>query len=115
MKFLLDTNSCIIYLRGKNMSTIQKTDKLLQQLEILTPEEIDLVIDFVDFLQYKKNVRQGIQPQNQVKNDLEPIALSKFWEKWFAEVDRLEISLIQPSSEYEKGLLAKYRQQGLEL
>jgi hypothetical protein len=97
------------------MSTIQKTDKLLQQLIVLTTEEIDLVIDFVEFLQYKKGIQQGIQSQSQAKKDSEPMALSKFWEQWFAEVDRLEVSLTEPSSEYEEGLLAKYRQQGLDL
>jgi hypothetical protein len=38
-----------------------------------------------------------------------------FWEQWFREVEALELSLAEPVSEYEEGLLAKYRQQGLEL
>ena len=97
------------------MSMIQKTDGLLQQLEILTTDEIDLVIAFVEFLQYKKSV----QPRDQVNHDFDSIAQSKpqskVWEQWFAEVDRLEVSLTPASSEYEEGLLAKYKQQGLEL
>jgi hypothetical protein len=101
------------------MSIIQPTDRLLQQLEILTPEEVDLVIAFVEFLHYRKSIQQSIQPpiqsQSQAKKDAEPTVLSQFWEQWFAEVDCLKVSLTEPSSEYEEGLLAKYRQQGLDL
>lgn len=32
------------------MSTIQKADRLIEQLELLTSEEIDLVIAFIEFL-----------------------------------------------------------------
>ncbi len=46
------------------MTTIQETNKLLQQLEVLTTEEIHLVIAFVEFLQYKRN----LQPQGQEKD-----------------------------------------------
>jgi hypothetical protein len=101
------------------MSTIQPTDRLLQQLEALTHEEIDLVIAFVGFLHHRKSIQQSIQPpiqsQSQAKKDAEPTALSQFWKQWFAEVEQLEVSLTEPSSEYEESLLAKYRQQGLEL
>ncbi len=35
------------------------------------------------------------------------------WEKWFDEVDRLEVT--EPASDYQSLLLKKYRQQGLYL
>lgn len=47
------------------MTTIQETNKLLQQLEVLTTEEINLVIAFVEFLQYKRS----LQPQSQEKDN----------------------------------------------
>ena len=113
MSYLLDTKP--MKTQAEVMTTIQQTDKLLQQLEVLTIEEIDQVIAFVGFLHYKKSIQQSIQlpiqSPSQTQKDAEPIALSKFWEQWFAEVDYLEVALTEPSSEYEEGLLAKYRQQ----
>lgn len=49
---------------------------------------------------------------------LNPIAeetLQQKWEKWFSQVDQLELSLNSPQDDYQKHLLNKYRQQGLEL
>jgi len=37
------------------------------------------------------------------------------WEKWFAEVDQLEVSPNSSPGEYEQHLVNKYRQQGLDL
>lgn len=46
------------------MTTIQKTDRLLEQLEVLTPEEVDLVIAFVEFLHYKKITQSQTQARS---------------------------------------------------
>ncbi len=37
------------------------------------------------------------------------------WEKWFDEVDRLEVTTPKTTNEYQSLLLQKYRQQGLTL
>jgi hypothetical protein len=37
------------------------------------------------------------------------------WEKWFNEVDRLEVTTPEITNEYQSLLLKKYRQQGLTL
>ncbi|WP_199246767.1 hypothetical protein [[Phormidium] sp. ETS-05] len=86
-------------------------DRLLKQLETLEQDDLNLVAALVEFLQYKKS----IQPPIQAKTDLEYPTYSQIWSQWFEEVDGLEISLTEPSSEYEEGLLDKYRQQGLKL
>ena len=92
------------------MNMMQQTNQLLQQIEGLTATEINLVIDFVNFLQYQKLTKS----QSPISSAFE-MDFSQFWEQWFAEVQELELVLAEPVSEYEQGLLAKYRQQGLEL
>jgi len=37
------------------------------------------------------------------------------WEKWFAQVDQLEVSPNSSPDDYEQHLVSKYRQQGLDL
>jgi len=37
------------------------------------------------------------------------------WEKWFAQVDQLEVSPNSSPDEYEQHLVSKYRQQGLDV
>ena len=86
-------------------------DRLLKQLETLEEDDLNLVSTLVEFLQYKKS----IHPQIQAETDLESPTYSQIWSQWFEEVAGLEISLTEPSSEYEEGLLDKYRQQGLTL
>jgi hypothetical protein len=49
------------------MSVAQPTGGLLQQLEALTPEEIDLVIAFVEFLHYQRNTQAQTQAQSSLK------------------------------------------------
>jgi hypothetical protein len=49
------------------MSVAQPTDGLLQQLEVLTSEEIDLVIAFVEFLHYKRITQVQTQAQSSLK------------------------------------------------
>ncbi|NBD14780.1 MAG: hypothetical protein GVY04_01135 [Cyanobacteria bacterium] len=41
--------------------------------------------------------------------------LKQKWEKWFYQVDQLEVSPNLPQDDYQQDLLNKYRQQGLEL
>jgi hypothetical protein len=98
------------------MNVMQQTNQLLRQLEGLTTTELDLVIDFVNFLQYQKLTKSQAQG-GQVAADSIAFRMDfvRFWEQWFMEVEALELSLAEPVSEYEEGLLAKYRQQGLEL
>ena len=37
------------------------------------------------------------------------------WEKWFDEVDHLEVIVPEPANDYQSLLLKKYQQQGLTL
>jgi len=46
------------------MTKIEQIDKLLEQVETLTPEEINLVIAFADFLHYQKSLPQQRQFTN---------------------------------------------------
>jgi len=54
--------------------------------------------------------------QEQDKQDsLSQETLKVKWEKWFAEVDQLEVSPDCSPDEYEQHLVNKYRQQGLDI
>lgn len=97
------------------MNIRETTVSKLQQL----PEPLlQAVSDFIDFivLNYQAHYKNGGQDSTHLVHlDDEASTIGERWEKWFAEVDRLEISLIEPINDYQKGLLNKYRQQGLEL
>lgn len=41
--------------------------------------------------------------------------LAEAWVRWFESVDRLEVIPTESANDYQKLLLSKYRQQGLEL
>lgn len=76
----------------------------LQQL----PDSILLeVSDFIDFMMHKHRAKIAeAQPQEN---------LTQAWEKWFDEVERLEIVTNRTENEYQQLLLNKYRRQGLDL
>lgn len=55
------------------------------------------------------------EQQTQHQNTTSQETLKAKWEKWFAEVERLEVSPELYPDQYEQHLLNKYRQQGLDL
>ncbi len=80
-------------------TTIAKLQKLPESL-------LHQVSNFIDLLTDK-------QPQSTViDNQGEP---AKAWAQWFEAVERLEVIPTESASECQQLLLAKYRQQGLEL
>ena len=85
--------------------TIRKTSiAKLQKLPESLLQEVD---DFIDFVMQKHQFRTtNVTPQNNA---------NEVWEKWFESVDYLEIKVTKPVSEYQKLLLDKYQQQGLNL
>lgn len=86
------------------MAIREATIAKLQQL----PESIlQEVSDFIDFVMIKH--------QCGTNNDEPQKDISQVWTQWFESVDRLEVSPTESTSEYQKLLLNKFRQQGLEL
>lgn len=55
------------------------------------------------------------EQQTQNQNTTSQETLKAKWEKWFAEVEQLEVSPESSPDKYEQHLLNKYRQQGLDL
>jgi hypothetical protein len=91
------------------MSIIQQTDRLIQQLDVLTTEEIDLVIAFVEFLHYKKS----IQPQNQASNN-QPGAITRSSPKSLSRLRGIAkpVSVLEqfdPQTDYVNYLMDKYK------
>ncbi|CDM93480.1 MAG: hypothetical protein P5702_10695 [Limnospira sp. PMC 1291.21] len=90
------------------MTKIQQTNKLLEQLETLTPEEINMVIAFADFLHYKKSIqspKQVIQKHPGATTHFSPKNLSKL--RGIAKpVSVLEQS--DPQTDYVDYLTNKY-------
>lgn len=86
------------------MKIRETTIAKLQQL----PEPLlQQVSDFIDFLNYK---------QQQSNIDGSPQGeLAEAWARWFDAVEHLEATPIESTSDYQKLMLSKYRQQGLEL
>jgi len=75
--------------------------KLLQLPEPLLQQ----VSDFIDFLNYKQQ-HSNIDDNPQSK-------LAEAWARWFDAVERLEATPIESTSDYQKLVLSKYRQQGI--
>ena len=86
------------------MTSRQNTIAKLQQLPDSLLQEVD---DFIDFIA-RKHQFKIINVES--KNNTDEI-----WKKWFESVDCLEIKTTEPLSEYQKLLIDKYRQQGLNL
>lgn len=86
------------------MTIREATIAKLQQL----PEPLlKQVSDFIDLLTERK--QRSIDINNP---EGEP---AKAWAQWFEAVERLEVIPNESASDYQQLLLAKYRQQGLEL
>lgn len=85
--------------------TIRETT--IAKLQQLPEPFLQQVSDFIDFLRYKQ--------QHSTTNDQLNGDVTQAWVKWFESVDLLEVAANQPGSNYQQLLLAKYRQQGLEL
>jgi hypothetical protein len=79
----------------------------VSKLEQLPEPLLQEVSDFIDFVILKHQVHD--------QNGDQLVSLADRWARWFAAVDRLEISPIEPINNFQEGLLNKYRQQGLEL
>lgn len=86
------------------MTMRETTIAKLQQLPESLLQEVS---DFIDRLTDKQQHSSAIDSSKD-----EPI---EAWVRWFEAVDRLEVTSINPVSDYQQLLLAKYRQQGLEL
>jgi len=84
------------------MNTRQAAIAKLQQLSEPSLEKVNQLLDSL-----------LIEQQTQALETPSEQTLKEKWEKWFSEVDQLEV---HPSSlDYHQQLLNKYRQQGLEL
>lgn len=81
--------------------------KLLQLPEPLLQQ----VSDFIDLLTDGQHSATLSNPQT----DNTQSKLTEAWAQWFEAVDRSEITPTEPVKDYHQLLLAKYRQQGLEL
>ena len=77
----------------------------IAKLQQLSEPSLEKVNQFLDSLLIEQQSQAVETPLEQT--------LKEKWEKWFSEVDQLEV---HPSSlDYHQQLLNKYRQQGLEL
>jgi hypothetical protein len=84
------------------MNTRQAAIAKLQQLSEPSLEKVNQFLDSLLIEQQSQAVETPLEQ-----------TLKEKWEKWFSEVDQLEV---HPSSlDYHQQLLNKYRQQGLEL
>jgi len=82
-------------------------DIAIAKLHQLSEPLLQEVSDFIDFIIYK----------HQAKPDASQAAekIVERWSQWFETVDHLDVTPLQPVSDYQQLLLEKYRQQGLEL
>lgn len=85
--------------------TIRET--AIAKLQQLPEPLLQQVSDFIDFLMDKQQHGTAIEPQQGER--------AEAWARWFESVEQLEIKPTEPVTDYQKLLLAKYRQQGLEL
>ena len=82
-------------------------ESAIAKLQQLPESLLQQVIDFIDFLTYKRYRHTAAEePQN--------IHIST-WKKWFKGVDDLAVSSTESVGDYQQHLLSKYRKQGLEL
>jgi len=82
-------------------------DTAIAKLQQLSEPLLQEVSDFIDFIIHK----------HQAKPDTSQTAekIVERWSQWFETVDHLDVTPLQPVSDYQQLLLEKYRQQGLEL
>jgi Protein of unknown function (DUF2281) len=85
--------------------TIRET--AIAKIQQLPESLVQEIIDFIDFI--TRN-RQAKTPIDLLEGDR-----SQDWARWFEATDGLEVAPTAPTSEYQKCLLSKYQQQGLDL
>lgn len=89
--------------------TIRET--AIAKLQQLPEPLLQEVSDFIDFVAHKHQLSTA-----NGENQSDPSSdTAKAWEKWFETVDRLNITPVESTSDYQQLLLSKYRQQGLNL
>jgi hypothetical protein len=64
-----------------------------------------------EVLQFLRNAKAQLNPVEPFPID----PLAQAWAAWFDQVDRLEVTPTEPTSDYQKHLLTKYQQQGISL
>lgn len=82
-------------------------ESAIAKLQQLSEPSLEKVNQLLDVLLSKEKRQQS--------KTLSEARLKQKWEKWFSQVDQLEISPNSPQDDYQQHLLNKYRQQGLEL
>ena len=82
-------------------------DTAIAKLQQLSEPLLQQVSDFIDFVIHKH--------QAEITDSQPDETLVGAWSKWFEAVDRLDVTPLEPASNYQQLLLNKYRQQGLEL
>lgn len=86
------------------MTNREITIAKLQRLPELLLQQVS---DFIDVLTDRQQHSPAI--------DNSENETTEAWARWFEAVDRLEIIPTEPANDYQQLLVAKYRQQGLEL
>ena len=82
-------------------------DIAIAKLQQISESLLQEVSDFIDFVIHKHQAKiTDSQPDE---------TIVKVWSQWFEDVDRLDVTSPEPTSNYPQLLLNKYRQQGLEL
>jgi len=82
-------------------------DLAIAKLQQLSEPLLQVINDYIDSVLH--------QHPNAIADSQASQKLVTAWEKWFDEVEQLDIIITEPVSEYQSLLLNKYRQQGLTL
>jgi len=85
--------------------TIRET--AIAKLQELPEPLLQQVSDFIDGLTDRQQHGTAISNSQSER--------AEAWARWFESVNRLEVTPTGSASDYQKLLLTKYRQQGLEL
>lgn len=85
--------------------TIRET--AIAKLQQLPESGLQQVIDFIDFLTYRRQQHTTAKKHQNVHGST--------WGRWFKGVDELAASSTERVGDYQQHLLSKYRKQGLEL
>lgn len=85
--------------------TIRETT--IAKLQQLPEPLLQQVSDFIDFLAHTQ--------QHNTANNHPNSNVAASWLQWFESVELMDVAPTEPASDYQQLLLAKYRQQGLEL
>ncbi|MBD2429450.1 hypothetical protein [Phormidium sp. FACHB-1136] len=84
----------------------------IAKLQQLSERLLQEVSDFIDFVIHKHRA--------EIANSQPDEVLIKTWSRWFESVDHLDVTPLdvtppEPASTYQRLLINKYQQQGLEL